>query len=254
MILRDQFVWNDSFWTPSQISTALWLDAADASTITLNGSTVNQWRDKSGNVRNASQATAADQPTYTTAALNGRNVVTFDGATDFMTVPSFNTGVVSAYVVVRLTAPGVMISKRDDTNYSWEISTNSAGNVFFGPNDNANRASTVAAGISILNSVSIVGGIYNGSQSVIFINGTQGGAQNFTGSINSTPTSITLHRRLMSSPNQGFLAGYSSEVIITNTVLTTIDRQIIEGYLAWKWGLVANLPANHPYKINPPLR
>lgn len=30
---------------------ALWLDANDSSTITLNGSTVSQWRNKSGNDR-----------------------------------------------------------------------------------------------------------------------------------------------------------------------------------------------------------
>ncbi|MFM5944980.1 MAG: hypothetical protein ACKO9G_16710, partial [Dolichospermum sp.] len=47
--------------TPAQISTDLWLDAADSSTITLNGSTVSQWNDKSGNGRNAIQATATNQ-------------------------------------------------------------------------------------------------------------------------------------------------------------------------------------------------
>lgn len=51
-------------WTPAAITTALWLDAADSSTITLNGSTVSEWRDKSGNARHAAQATAASQPQY----------------------------------------------------------------------------------------------------------------------------------------------------------------------------------------------
>ena len=48
-------------WTPANINTALWLDGADASTITLNGSTVSQWNDKSGNGRHVSQATASQQ-------------------------------------------------------------------------------------------------------------------------------------------------------------------------------------------------
>jgi hypothetical protein len=26
------------------------------------------------------------------------------------------------------------------------------------------------------------------------------------------------------------------------------DRQKIEGYLAWKWGIQASLPAAHPYR------
>lgn len=51
-------------WTPAQLTTSVWLDAADASTITLNGSTVSQWNDKSGNARNAVQATTAYQPLY----------------------------------------------------------------------------------------------------------------------------------------------------------------------------------------------
>ncbi len=58
-------------WTPAQLSTALWLDAADAGTITLNGSTVSQWNDKSGNGRNATQSTAANQPYWG----KGRNLL-----------------------------------------------------------------------------------------------------------------------------------------------------------------------------------
>jgi hypothetical protein len=42
------------------------------------------------------------------------------------------------------------------------------------------------------------------------------------------------------------------EMIICGTALSTDDRQKLEGYLAWKWGLAANLPADHPYKLNPP--
>jgi len=34
--------------------------------------------------------------------------------------------------------------------------------------------------------------------------------------------------------------------------LSAEDREKMEGYLAWKWGLVANLPSAHPYKSNPP--
>ncbi|MFM6272695.1 MAG: hypothetical protein ACKPFA_40420, partial [Dolichospermum sp.] len=70
--------------TPAQISTDLWLDAADSSTITLNGSTVSQWNDKSGNGRNAIQATATNQPAYTANGLNGKPVLTFDGINDFL--------------------------------------------------------------------------------------------------------------------------------------------------------------------------
>lgn len=51
-------------WTPAQVSSAVWLDANDASTVTLNGVGVSQWSDKSGNNRNVLQGTAANQPKY----------------------------------------------------------------------------------------------------------------------------------------------------------------------------------------------
>jgi len=67
-------------WTPAQLTgLALWLDADDASNITLNGSNVSQWDDKSGNGRNVSQATAAFQPTYLATGFNGKPTLQTDG-------------------------------------------------------------------------------------------------------------------------------------------------------------------------------
>jgi hypothetical protein len=39
-----------------------------------------------------------------------------------------------------------------------------------------------------------------------------------------------------------------AESMIFQYLLTDAERQRIEGYLAWKWGLRHPLPANHPYK------
>ena len=73
----------------------LWLDAG-----TLDGSSpVAAWTDGSGNGRNATQATAANQPLSTTSPLlGGRKVVSFDGTSDFLGVNlSFLTG--SSYTI-----------------------------------------------------------------------------------------------------------------------------------------------------------
>jgi hypothetical protein len=43
-------------------------------------------------------------------------------------------------------------------------------------------------------------------------------------------------------------SGDLAEVIIFNTALTISQRQQVEGYLAWKWGLQSNLPETHAYK------
>ena len=42
------------------------------------------------------------------------------------------------------------------------------------------------------------------------------------------------------------------EAIVYNAVFTTLQRQQVEGYLAWKWGLQGSLDASNPYKNAPP--
>jgi hypothetical protein len=41
-------------------------------------------------------------------------------------------------------------------------------------------------------------------------------------------------------------------LITVGGALSTTDRQKMEGYLAWKWGIQASLAAGHPYISNPP--
>lgn len=45
---------------------------------------------------------------------------------------------------------------------------------------------------------------------------------------------------------------WDGNILEVIAVTTTTDREKIEGYLAHKWGLEADLPANHPYKNSQP--
>jgi hypothetical protein len=70
----------------------------------------------------------------------------------------------------------------------------------------------------------------------------------------SSSTSSVLRNPVI---NQGYASGESSdcqvaEILIYNSVLTSAQVAKVEGYLAWKWGLVANLPSDHPYKNSYP--
>jgi hypothetical protein len=83
-------------------------------------------------------------------------------------------------------------------------------------------------------------------------------------SINGVQVTITANQAL----NNGYFTGTSNfligvgpgysnsqlvgEVIQYDGGLTNVELAQIEGYLAWKWGLVGNLPQNHPYKLYPP--
>ena len=72
LVLKQQLV-ND--FTPAELSPTMWFDGADETTVTLNGGLVSEWRDKSGNSFNATQADPGLQPTYTVAGLNGKNIL-----------------------------------------------------------------------------------------------------------------------------------------------------------------------------------
>ncbi len=85
---------------------------------------------------------------------------------------------------------------------------------------------------------------------VIYVNGSVLSTQ----TLSYTPgnaTGFLIGRR--TAGGQEFLSGNICEIIaISNNTLGTSDRQKIEGYLAWKWGLQGTLPADHPFKTAKP--
>ena len=70
-----------------------WYDAADSASVTLDAGRVSQWSDKSGNARHATNTTSGStQPSYTTAARNGLNVLSFAaGSVQRLTVSGTST-------------------------------------------------------------------------------------------------------------------------------------------------------------------
>lgn len=238
-------------WTPAQITTALWLDAAAASTVTLNGSTVSQWNDKSGNSRNFAQANAANQPGYSNPNI------TFDGANDALTRSTgsfgYGTGDFAILAVVaptaRTSAFGSEIISQHlygvSADFIFQIST--AGNLRYW----RNGANIVASSTTVpLNTRSIVEVTRTSNNHVLYINASSVGSAIIADFIqNISPPAIG---GSANSNNNSAFAGAINEVLVVPTTLSTTDRQKLEGYLAWKWGLQANLPVGHPYKNTPP--
>lgn len=225
-------------WTPAALGAdlALWLDADDASTITLQGGGgtgpggsdhVSQWSDKSGNDNHVVQATASSQPIYTTAGLNGRPVLTFSGAQRLNSISTTLLGDTVAAVSQRSggTQPVFEVSPTSSRGY--------LGNAVGFQTHNEYRA--------------------NGGTTVTSVFPTT--------LLNVPALSVATDRRTATDISYaighgtpGFLplTGYISEIVSTETILSTENRQKLEGYLAWKWGLEANLPIDHPYKNTPP--
>jgi hypothetical protein len=257
---RNLELFNSNPWTPSQITTNLWFDAADASTITLNGSTVSQWNDKSGNARNISQGTTANQPTY--SSVNSE--IVFDGSNDILSNAS-----VGAADLVSVTLITVMKMNSGGGTEDVLMGIGETGNTgrirtfYRGPNQTTVGFAGWAADVGTSTHSWDIGGGYH-----IFSawNTALGASSNVRLSRDGvTPTVHSTSGSLVASINgfsvgslRGSLVGnyYSAisvkEIIVLYSAVTDTNRQLIEGYLAHKWGLSANLPSDHPYKSSAP--
>ena len=63
----------------------------------------------------------------------------------------------------------------------------------------------------------------------------------------TTPVTAPLFINGQAGTATNSFQSYLAEVIIFNTGLSQSNREIVEGYLAWKWGMQALLPVIHPY-------
>lgn len=245
-------------WTPAQITTGLWLDAADAGTLTLESGAVSQWNDKSGNSRHVVQSNSARQPLFQAAGFNGLPAVDFDGSNDFLKNATYQPSgaLTCALVFNRDTSSGVFVNVQR------------SGGIFevVGPFGGGYRNITftgTGAGTGIGFDMAS-GGTAQNAIMIIQYDGTGTAVTDYVARLNGAPQSLSSSAPLGYLPetglciggravqNLGFFNGRISEMVLREGVTNLSDSQKIEGYLAHKWGLTANLPSNHPYKVNPP--
>lgn len=241
-------IFSPRLWTPAVITTDLWFDAADAGTITLNGTTVSQWNDKSGKGRNATQATAADQPVYLQNTLNGNPILRFTTSDRMDTAyqwPSTQTvALVIASNASTITANTISTAYGNTNPPSFPNMT--AIETHNGFASTASPRITFELQSSATNVINRINGTNLGLLDTVqyqFVtavlqadNMTQTGRNVNFGSIYANPsTSFDIAECVT-------IASYVSGSIVEK----------LEGYLAWKWGMVKDLPSSHPYKNSPP--
>jgi len=249
-----------ALWTPAEITTALWLDASDASTITLSATNVSQWNDKSGNGRHATQTTAARRPAYTTAGKNGLNVVTFQSAnTHWMSLPNSTnpSGANAVFVAAKPnnSSASAMIIGRAYNWGSWYLSsasTGTAGRYDMGRNA-VDSASAIASGLTN-DTDKIFSATYDNSNVSLSINAGSPTTAAYTPNPTyntSDATAIGAFRDITNTVASTF-NGPIYELVVLHLMPSTDTIQKVQGYFAWKWGLQANLPSDHPYKNGAP--
>ena len=228
----------------------LWLDGMDPTTVSLSNSAVQLWMDKSGNRRHATQTNASLRPTYSNNGivfpdlkyLNLTNAFAMLGAST----------VYSIFIVERRTSnkSGNLIlgfGGSNNNGITMGYNTNTEFRLSSGQTVDTNY---VVAGFQNPDPVRIWAGTYNTTQRILYMNGTAVTTTAYTTAVSSWAT-----------PTIGYFSGFTNnlyyvgnvfELLVYNTALTTLQRQQIEGYLAWKWGLRSTLATFHPFKNTMP--
>jgi hypothetical protein len=270
-----------ALWTPAQITTALWLDAADAATVTADGSNlVSQVNDKSGNSRHFT-ATSGARPTYSASTLNGKAVFTYSGSQSLTSNASAATWnflhqsggaeVIGVWKAGNTSDPNAIYgfwgtnggtinnvgiySRWDDRaafsfNETPVIAAASTGaNYYLDVGDNGTHPANNA---TIFGSSFNLGTATAANKIRHIVNGTVLTGKNTD--TNAPPTSNAAFTLQLGTAGNNVwpLTGYIAEFLVFASQASTDTRQLIEGYLAHKWGLTANLPAGHPYKSAAP--
>jgi len=232
------------YWTPSSIATELWLDGSDSSTITEISGAISQWDDKSGNARHATQSNAAQRPVVDAATFNSLPSVYFGVPPEFLHISTFGSGTYSWFFALVSDTSITSLVGSSSVNTYIPIATSGSTNTNILRLNNVNDPS---------GAYQIYGGelsqsVANRGDAYTELNRANG---NICGYINLPVVTSTI--RLGYAQTGYFLGGYMGEAIVLNGTPSSDTIQKVQGYLAHKWGLTANLPNDHPYKNIAPL-
>lgn len=244
-------------WTPANLGRDVlraWWSAGD-----LADGAVASWTGRFGMI--LAQGTGANQPVRAATTLNGLPGVTFDGTNDLVTVLSV------AGLPTGSTPGGILAVVSQDeaagsANARWAVayggvgaSTARALGRF--PIGGVNRAYVGDLTVSHhddtvdYSGVHIHAGEWSGTTMWGYIDGAPFATPSATiASLNTGTTRTTVGAN---SQNGLFWKGVVGEIFVWAGLLTTVQRNCLHGYAAWKYGLTSLLAANHPFKSRPPL-
>ncbi len=269
LVARVTAITNKVVFDPRTVSgLQLWFDAADSKTFTLSGTSIVRWNDKSSNAYNVIQPVALNQPSYTANALNTFGGVQLATSTFLYqqgsNMPNFTTGANTSVFVV---------AKNASANTGWNIFntiwfTSAGGDsatLRYHFSFNRDPGGGIVAGTSLYAASGFAGQVtsnavapssnamlgFTASATSVTIH-TNGSSDSFSGVSLPNANNATLF--LLGENRNGSNVGSNVvlyEMIGYNTQVSASDRQKIEGYFAWKWGLTSLLPTGHPYRVLP---
>lgn len=248
----------NSGFVPTDITgLGLWLDAADSNTITKTGNNVSAWNDKSGNARNTSSV-GGTNPQYSSTGGNGSTpAIQFGASNDALfNAYNFTDDSLAFFIVIKPYAT----QPNGSTNTAGVISTDKTGQfgrslgILNNKYEEEYRNGFTDTGVAAnSNSWEFVSLEFKSTTSAQFVrNGGTPIAVTASGASNNDE-GLKIGSYNSQTGYAAFNANFdTSEILIYTASISNGDRQKIEGYLAWKWGLTSALPVGHPYKTAPP--
>jgi hypothetical protein len=240
-----------SSFNPATVSGInLWLDAQVAANVILSGTQVSAWNDRAGSNNFTKNATGIIN--YAQPGINDRPALNFITATPtttylYNTMNITPTNQLSLFMVLSQTGSGVgnselFYTRTSYVNFDLFNNTNSTGILSL----NARSATQRITGSNIVNSTNNIISVVLDTTGSVYLNGSP------TSIASTSFAGTSLNASFEWAISAGAFKGFIGEVITYPSVLSDTNRQKIEGYLAWKWGLQASLPIGHPYKNAPP--
>jgi hypothetical protein len=232
---------SSAFNPKSLFGLAVWLDAADSSTVSTSSNAITEITNKSGNGLHATQTIANNRPSYQTATRNGRNVARFDGSNDFLSVTTtFTQGPFSVFVATAHTAnrfQGIVCERNSTTPAYFGCTYFNNGNVAI---SRLGQAGTQSALTMTTDAMGIAVWLSDGmSSGTVACTARRNGAQNASdisiGSLLSNPNAVSIGSGGLGNTDQ--FIGDIGEVVVYNRRLSLLETQRIEQYLARKWGV-----------------
>ena len=211
---------------------------------------VSTWADRSGNGRDATQATGASQPTFQTAEQGGNGVVRFDGSNDFLQGTPVAEGQAAAtwLLVAKESAggQGAFFSQGVNNQFSNDVLfavSGAVGGTFWQVN-NGTDGSYISPRESVffVQSIAFNGSLTGAARLVCLVNGS-----NTVTSTSYTPPTTTAsggtNYRIgsyLSFPSTWFLNGDVAFVTVIPSALSTALRKRLEHSSAYSFKLACN--------------
>ena len=256
--------------------TMLWLDAADPNgdrTLPASGSSIAEWVDKSGNSKTCYQSVVSQRPTFTYD--NGYPAISFDrtfsqylqSSAALLSGSSYNaytifavfripTGVnnmsvfflpKTALSTVEGSAIYTQLRTPATTSWQWSMRYNTTTTKTF---------TTVPQTVRWLTCLADNGIALSTNPGTVSYNGLFTSNLSVTGAINLSANDSGNSRYIVgaqcfSSTYAAYASVFVHEIMVFRRQLGDPERQWIEGYLSWKWGIPLNTGTSPYIKVKP---